>query len=90
MTEGCGKKSKQLDSYRSLPEGVQERLDFLFNHLYIRSKIWVGQARQMREFGINLRERLVLEMLYFSGPDGLPQHVIGGHFGMPPSGGHQR
>jgi hypothetical protein len=44
----------------------------------------------MREFGINLRERLVLEMLYFSGPDGLPQHVIGGHFGMPPSGGHQR
>jgi DNA-binding MarR family transcriptional regulator len=86
VTEGSDSNSKRLASrlgigpYSSLPEGLQERPDFVFYHLYFLSRAWVRQAREMREFGINLRERLVLEMLYTAGKDGIAQHVIGDHF----------
>jgi DNA-binding MarR family transcriptional regulator len=91
VTEGSDSNSKQLASrlgvgpYSSLPEGLHERPDLLFYHLYIRSKRWIKQNREMREFDINFRELLLLEMLYARGEQGMPQHVIGEFFDVKPS-----
>jgi DNA-binding MarR family transcriptional regulator len=87
VNEGGGKKSKRLGlrPYSSLPEGVYERPDLLFHHLYIRSKKRIRQAREMREFDVNFREYLLLEMLYAAGELGIAQHVIGAYFDVKPS-----
>jgi DNA-binding MarR family transcriptional regulator len=54
--------------------------------LYIRSKKrWIRQAREMREFDIKFRERLLLEMLYAVGEQGMPQHVMGAYLDVKPN-----
>jgi DNA-binding MarR family transcriptional regulator len=83
VIEGSGSDSKRLDS--RLFEVLHERPDLLFHHLYIRSKRWIKQTREMREFDIKFRELLLLEMLYPKGEQGMPQHVIGEYFDVKPS-----
>jgi len=39
---------------------------------------------EMREFNVDLRERLILEMLYAAGTHGMSQHVIGAFFDVRP------
>jgi DNA-binding MarR family transcriptional regulator len=88
VTEGIGGNAKRrvsrrgIPPYDSLPEGVRDRPDFLIHHIYILSRAWVRQAQDMREFDVNIRERLLLEMLSYKE---LPQHVILAHLDIQPT-----
>lgn len=76
---------KRLPRFETLPRLVQDRTAFIINHLYLVIRNRVRRLPELREFHVNLRERLVLEMLYVSGPAGIPQHVLGGYLDIQPT-----